>query len=152
MAGPASEAGSGEPAEVLSGEIRIYDPDGVLLGGLSGYAVKRATREALLSAVEGVDELLYEIVWRDRLLPPGISSADFLPGPETVAASQKLLSEYLTAEGVAPRDRNGLLADLERWSRSGTQIRSYPTPLLTSKQYCTERHLYGSGVTAADNL
>ena len=117
-ASPASEAGSGEPPEVLSGEIRIYDPSGVLLGGLDGYAVKRATREALLSAVEGVDELLYEIVWRDRSLPPGISPADFFPSPETVAAGQQLLSEYLTAEGVAPRDRNGLLADLERWSWS----------------------------------
>ena len=113
-----SETGSGEPAEVLSGEIRIYDPAGALLGGLSGYAVKRATREALLSAVEGVDELLYEIVWRDRALPPGISPADFFPSPQSVAAGQRLLSEYLTAEGVAPRDRNGLLEDLERWSRS----------------------------------
>ncbi len=117
-ASPASEAGSGEPPEVLSGEIRIYDPGGALLGGLDGYAVKRATREALLSAVEGVDELLYEVVWRDRPLPAGISPADFFPSPETVAAGQQLLSEYLTAEGVAPRDRNGLLADLERWSRS----------------------------------
>ena len=107
-----------EPPEVLSGEIRIYDPAGAPLGGLSGYAVKRATREALLSAVEGVDELLYEIVWRDRALPPGISPADFFPSPRAVAAGQQLLSEYLTAEGVAPRDRNGLLEDLERWSRS----------------------------------
>ena len=113
-----SNTETAEPPEVLSGEIRIYDPAGVLLGGLSGYAVKRATRAALLSAVEGVDELLYEIVWRDRALPPGISPADFFPSPQTVAAGQRLLSEYLTAEGVAPRDRNGLLEDLERWSRS----------------------------------
>ena len=117
-AAPESATETSEPPEVLSGEIRIYDPAGVPLGGLSGYAVKRATREALLSAVEGVDELLYEIVWRDRSLPPGISPADFFPSPETVAAGQQLLSEYLTAEGVAPRDRNGLLEDLERWSRS----------------------------------
>ena len=117
-AAPDSATDAAEPPEVLSGEIRIYDPDGVLLGGLSGYAVKRATRQALLSAVEGVDELLYEVVWRDRALPPGISPADFLPSPETVAAGQQLLSGYLTAEGVAPRDRNGLLEDLERWSRS----------------------------------
>ena len=115
-AGP--EAETGEPPEVLSGEIRIYDPDGALLGGLSGYAVKRATREALLSAIEGVEELLYEVIWRDRPLPPGILSADFFPTPAAVAAGQALLSQYLTAEGVAPTDRNGLLEDLERWSRS----------------------------------
>ena len=115
-AGP--ETGEGEPPEVLSGEIRIYDPGGAPLGGLSGYAVKRATREALLSAIEGVGDLLYEIVWRDRPLPPGILPADFFPTPAAVAAGQALLSEYLTAEGVAPADRNALLADLERWSRS----------------------------------
>ena len=117
-AAPAPEAGTGEPPEVLSGEIRIYDPAGALLGGLSGYAVKRATREALLSAIEGVEELLYEVVWRDRALPPGILPADFFPTPAAVAAGQALLSEYLTAEGVAPSERNSLLADLERWSRS----------------------------------
>ena len=117
---PAPDSGTqgAEPAEVLSGEIRIYDPAGAPLGGLSGYAVKRATREALLSAVEGVDELLYEIVWRDRALPPGITAADFLPAPAEVAADSRLLAEYLTAESVGPRDRNALLADLERWSRS----------------------------------
>ncbi len=117
---PAPDSGTdaAEPPEVLSGEIRIYDPAGVPLGGLSGYAVKRATREALLSAVEGVDELLYEIVWRDRALPPGITAADFLPAPAEVAADSRLLADYLTAESVGPRDRNALLADLERWSRS----------------------------------
>ena len=117
-AAPAPAAEAGEPPEVLSGEIRIYDPGGAPLGGLSGYAVKRATREALLSAIEGVGELLYEIVWRDRPLPPGILPADFFPTPAAVAAGQALLSDYLTAEGVAPADRNALLADLERWSRS----------------------------------
>ncbi len=107
-----------EPPEVLSGEVRIYDPAGVPLGGMSGYTVKRATREALLSAVEGVGELLYEIVWRDRALPPGITPADFLQTPAEVSAGSGLLAEYLAAESVGPRDRNALLADLQRWSRS----------------------------------
>lgn len=61
----ASNAEADEPAEVLSGELRIYDPDGVLLGGLDGHAIKRATCAALFSAIEGVDELLYEVVWRE---------------------------------------------------------------------------------------
>ena len=76
-----SEASQGletdEPPEVLSGELNIYDLNGVPLGGLSGYTVKRATQEALLSAVEGVKDLLYEVVWRDRDLSPGITPADF---------------------------------------------------------------------------
>ena len=68
MPSPEPEAEAGEPPEVLSGELTLYDADGVLLGVLSGYTVKRATREALLSAVEGVKELLYEVVWRDSAL------------------------------------------------------------------------------------
>ena len=105
-------------AEVLSGELRIYDPAGALLGGLSGYMVKRATRAALLSAVEGVKDLLYEIVWRDCALEQGITYADFFPDPSSVAAGAGLFSEYVAAEGVKPEDRNSLLMDLERWSRS----------------------------------
>ena len=115
---PAAEAATGEPAEVLTGEINIYDPSGMPLGGLSGYTVKRATRAALLSAVEGVKELLYEVVWRERALPTGITPADFFPSPTTVAAGSSLLSGYLAAESVDAKDRNALLADLERWSRS----------------------------------
>ena len=115
---PAAEAATGEPAEVLTGEINIYDPSGMPLGGLSGYTVKRATRAALLSAVEGVKDLLYEVVWRERALPAGITPADFFPSPTTVAAGSSLLSGYLAAESVDAKDRNALLADLERWSRS----------------------------------
>ena len=59
------------PPEVLGGELRFYTPDGVELGGLSGYTLKRATRTALLAATEGVQDLLYEIVWQDRPLGAG---------------------------------------------------------------------------------
>ena len=117
-ASPAAQADAGEPAEVLTGEINIYDPSGMPLGGLSGYTIKRATRAALLSAVEGVKDLLYEVVWRERALPAGITPADFFPSPATVAAGSSLLSEYLAAERVDADDRNALLTDLERWSRS----------------------------------
>ena len=113
-----TEGEAGEPPEVLSGELRIYDVNGVLLGGLSGYTVKRATRAALLSAVEGVKELLYEVVWRDSALAPGMLPADFLPSPATVAARSGLLSDYLADEGVERTARSALLTDLERWSRS----------------------------------
>ncbi len=109
---------SSESREVMSGELRIYDTTGIPLGGLSGYMVKRATRAALLSAVEGVKDLLYEIVWRDRALAPGMLPADFLPSPAAVAERSGLLSAYLAEEGVEPRERTALLRDLERWSRS----------------------------------
>ena len=113
-----TEVEQDELPEVWNGELRIYDPNGVLLGGLSGYMVKRATRAALLSAGEGVNELLYEVVWRERTLPPGMLSADFLASQATVAERSGLLSDYLADEGVTPKDRSALLTDLERWSRS----------------------------------
>ncbi len=108
----------GEPAEVLSGDLRIYDQSGFLLGGLTGYTIKRATRAALLSAVEGLKELLYEVTWRDSVLPPGMHAADFLPGPVAVAAESGLFSGYLADEGVGAEDRDALLNDLETLSRS----------------------------------
>ena len=114
----ASDPESEEQPEVLSGEMRIYDLSGVLIGGFTGYTVKRATRAALLSAFEGVDDLLYEIDWRDRPLESGLMSADFFPRPSVVADSSELFPEYLTGAGVDPQGRNELLADMEWWSRS----------------------------------
>ena len=104
--------------ETLNGELRIYDPDGTLLGRLSGYSIKRATRAALLSAIEGVQELLYEVEWRELPLPPGIVSADYFPEPASVAAGTQLFADYLREAGVDPQGRNDLLEDLEQWSRS----------------------------------
>ena len=113
-----AEADSDATPEALSGELRIYDTNGVPLGGLSGYTVKRATRAALLSAVEGVDDLLYQVAWRDSVLPPGIEAADFFPSAGEVAAGSRLFPAYLSDAGVDPQSRNALLADLERWSWS----------------------------------
>ena len=120
MSGASQEAESGSEGspEVLSGEIRIYDPSGALLGELTGYTVKRATRSALLSAIEGVEDLLYEVAWRERPLDSGVVAADFFPSPGAVAAGSGLFPDYLVAAGVDPQKRNALLADLERWSRS----------------------------------
>ena len=113
-----AESEPGEPPEALSGEVRLYEPSGVLIGELNGYTVKRATREALLSAVEEIDDLLYEVVWRDKALPPGIEAADFFPSPAEVASGSQLFTGYLEDAGVDPDGRNALLADLERWSWS----------------------------------
>ncbi len=109
---------SNDPPEVQSGDLRIYDPDGVQIGGLSDYAVKRATREALLSSLAGIDDLLYEVTWQERALPPGVQSADFFPEPAEVKARARLLPDYLRDAGVEPQSRNALLADLESWSHA----------------------------------
>ncbi|MYI73985.1 MAG: type I polyketide synthase, partial [Acidobacteria bacterium] len=113
-----SNAEAGGPAEVLSGELRVYDTDGVLVGGLDGYTVKRATRAALFSALEGVNDLLYEVAWREQPLVPAIIAADFLPNPATVAHGFMPLADYLEEEGVTRANRTALLSDLERWSRT----------------------------------
>ena len=113
-----AESEAEQQPEVLSGEMRLYDMNGALIGGFSGYTVKRATRAALLSAFEGVNDLLYQIDWRERPLESGLMSADFFPTPATVAENTELFSEYLAGAGANPQGRNELLADLEWWSRS----------------------------------
>ena len=102
--------------EVISADIALHDLSGAPIGTLTGYTVKRATRSALLAAVEGIDELLYEIVWRDCALPPGMPPADFLPSPSTAASRSKLFSSYLADEGVEVADEIDLQGEMERVS------------------------------------
>ena len=116
-----AESEGGNPPEVLSGEVSIYDPKGTLIGKINGYTVKRATQAALLAAVageEGVDDLLYEVVWREHALESGVLPAGFFPSPTEIAADTQLFTGYLTDAEVDPQGRDALLADLERWSRS----------------------------------
>ena len=109
---------SAEPPEVLTADVGIYDPNGDPIGALNGYTVKRATRAALLSAIEGVKELLYEVVWRDHAFAPGMLSADFLPSPSAMVTRSPPFSQYLTAEGVGVGEDADLQTDLERLSWS----------------------------------
>ena len=104
------------PREVIAADLRLYAYDGTELGRLDGYTVKRATRAALLSATESLDDLLYEVVWRDRALPPGVVGADFLASPAAVAARSDTFAAYLEAAGVDRTSRAELLNDLERLS------------------------------------
>ncbi|WP_428273702.1 SDR family NAD(P)-dependent oxidoreductase [Candidatus Palauibacter sp.] len=110
----APDGADAELPEVLSADIALYELDGSPVGTLDGYTVKRATRSALLPAVEGVEELLYEIVWRDRALPPGMPPADFLPSPSAAASRSQPFSRYLAAEGVKVEDETGLQEVMER--------------------------------------
>ena len=68
--------------------------------------------------MEGVRELLYEVAWRDRALPPGMPSADFLTPPTNTAAGSEPFTAYLADEGVEAEDRAALLADLERLAQA----------------------------------
>ncbi len=115
--GPQADADDYEP-EVRAADLWLYDPDGVLVGELAGFTVKRATRAALLASVEGIDDLIYEIVWRDSSLAPGMLPADFLTGPRDIAADTQLFSNYLANEDVGAQSRAALLADLEQLARA----------------------------------
>ena len=114
----AEDETSDEVPEVRAADLHLYDTDGSLIGELTGFTVKRATRAALLSAVEGIDELLYEVVWRDRALAPGMLPADFLTRPSDIAADMNLFTDYLANEGVEADTRAALLADLEHLSHA----------------------------------
>ena len=106
----------GELREVMSADITLCDRDGTPIGALDGYTVKRATRSALLAAAEGVEDLLYEIVWRDCALPPGMPPADFLPSPSEAASRSQPFSRYLAQEGVEAGDEADLQVEMERAS------------------------------------
>ena len=116
--GAAAETDQGEAPEVHAADLRIYDTDGAFVGELVGFTVKRATRAALLSAVEGIDKLFYEVLWRDRTLAPGIIPAGFLASPSEISANTSLFTEYLANVGVDAADRTALLEDLERLSEA----------------------------------
>ena len=106
------------PPEVVTLDFQFYSEDGVPLGGLYGYTAKRATRSALLSAKEGIDDLLYEVVWREKPLGGGMPPADFLVGPATVMSRSRSFADYLADEGIETPDRAAFLRDLERLSRA----------------------------------
>ena len=110
------DAGDGGALEVRAADMRLHGESGELLGELAGFTVKRATRSAMLAAVEGVDELLYEVVWRDRALPPGMLPADFLPSPTAAASRAQPFSHYLTDEGVDVADETDLQGEMGRAS------------------------------------
>ncbi len=110
--------GDATVAETFTGDIRLYSVDGVELGRFDGYTVKRATRAALLAGAEEIDDLLYEVVWRDRALATGVDPADFLPSPENIALKSEPFTSYLANERVEAESRADLLNDLERLSWS----------------------------------
>ena len=67
---------SDEPAEVLKADLWIYDEAGGAIGEARGFTVKRATRAALLAALDTTDDLMHEVVWRERPLGESEQAGD----------------------------------------------------------------------------
>ena len=116
--GAGVEAIWNDSAEVLKADLCIYAPDGEPIGGVEGFTMKRATRSAMLAAVTEVNDLLYEVAWRERPPAKGPEPARFLAGPATEPDRTVLFSDYLRAEGVPSAQRAELLADMDRLSRA----------------------------------
>ena len=113
-----SDTTSTAPPEVVTGDVWFYSTEGIPIGGLEGFTVKRATRVALLSAEEGLKDFLYEVVWREKPLRRGRPSADFLTNPEVVASRSRTFIDYLSDEGVEASDRVALLREQEGLSQA----------------------------------
>ena len=105
-------------SDVRTAELGLYAEDGTSIGGVRGFVVRRATRAALLSAVTGVEELLYDVVWRERALEGGLRPAEFLVSPGEVAGGVGGFAAHLASEGVEPDAAERFLGDIERLARS----------------------------------
>ena len=110
---PGAEEASGRTLRV---DFALHAPDGEALGGIRGFALAPVSRSAFRSAAEDVDRLLYDVEWREAA-QPGLSPADFLPGPEAVAAAAPDPGELLRAEGLDAAGAEALAGDLEELSR-----------------------------------
>ena len=112
--GGAGNAGDAGP-ELRTADIDLYDERGHLVGEVSGYRTKRASRQQLFAAIEGVDDLLYETVWRSVAEPGGRLDASFLRSPWAIAAGEAAGPEpWLVAEGIDPTAPAILEEALER--------------------------------------
>ena len=93
---------------MLKADIWIYDSDGVPIGGMSGYTAKRATRAALLSSVDALDDLMYEVIWRDRPYAAEGDAAD-TPGAWILSPDRGGVADRIAAE-LAARNQTVVIA------------------------------------------
>ena len=108
----------GESAsDVRVADVGLHSVDGAVVGGVRGVELTRTTRAALLSAVTGVSDLLYDVVWRERALVGGLRSAEFLESPGVVAGGVQDFGVHLGLEGVEAGAASAFLVDLERLAR-----------------------------------
>ncbi len=108
-----AEEASGQTLRV---DFALHAPDGEALGGIRGFALTPVSRSAFRSGAEDVDRLLYDVEWREAA-QPGLSPADFLPGPGAVAAAAPDPGELLRAEGLDAAGAEALAGDLGELSR-----------------------------------
>ena len=85
-----------EGKETLTGDVRLLDDDGQVLGEVKGVHLKRAKREALLRLSEKqLDDWLYEVQWRPQ---PRTGPASFIPAPAQISKTASTHVGRLSAE------------------------------------------------------
>ena len=101
-------------------DLVICAPDGAPLGGVRGLALRQVTRAALQRAVDAVDDLLYEVDWREAGSgeAPGLIPADFVPDPVRLAADVAGAATRLAAGGMDPAELEELGGGLEEVARA----------------------------------
>ncbi|HLF25328.1 MAG TPA: type I polyketide synthase [Anaerolineae bacterium] len=86
-----------EGAEVLTGEVRLFDETGLVVAEISGLRLKRASRGAIRQAAHArVDDWIYAIEWRPQMLPS--ESAARAPGNWLILADQGGIGDGLAAQ------------------------------------------------------
>ena len=131
-----SENGLDTTPEVLTGDLKLYDLNGKMIGEVRGFVARRATRSAMMSATQTRADLLYEVIWRETAAITGAQPADFLVTPTLAADRSEPYAKYLEALGVGYDSRLGLLHDLQKLA--------YAFALSTLKKLGWERIQNGS--------
>ena len=106
------EPGGSGSSEIVTGDLHFYDPDGNWIGECSGFLSKRATRSSMISALEGVNEFLYEIDWQNQPLPTRAPTV--LQDILTISTRLDSSDRYLSAAGMEPQERLDLIDGLNR--------------------------------------
>ena len=112
-----AETGGESASDVRMASLGLHSMDGAGIGGVRDFVLKRATRAVLLAAVSGVNDLLFDVAWRERALAGGLRPAEFLTAPAAVAERAEPVAEHLAAEGVEAGAMPGFFDDLERLAR-----------------------------------
>ena len=112
--------GAGGPEGTRRVDVVFCGSDGVAVGGVRGLALRRTPRTVLLRALDEVEDLLYEVSWREaaRAGGAGPASAAFLEGPEEVARRTPSAVRLFEAEGLSAAAREELDEGLEELARS----------------------------------
>ena len=101
----------GEHGEQRRADLWLYAETGEELGSIAGFALRRASRSALVGPE--VSDLLYEVVWRE-CPPVGLRAADFLARPEVIESVLEPADTYVGAEARTRDARVPLASELER--------------------------------------